>query len=111
MIEEFATRIHFVHLRQVRREDDRIFHEAAHLDGSSNMTAIIHKLLAEEKRRRRAGRSDHEIPMRPDHGHLMADDIVKNSYPGYSLVGRLKGLAELRGVVRGLKYAVPDLAD
>jgi mannonate dehydratase len=49
--------------------------------------------------------------MRPDHGHLMADDIHKNSYPGYSLVGRLKGLAELRGVVHGLKYAVPDLGN
>jgi mannonate dehydratase len=109
MVDEFAARIHFVHLRQVRREADRVFHEAEHLGGSSDMVGIIHRLLREEIRRRGEGRSDHEIPMRPDHGHLLADDVGKNCYPGYSLVGRLKGLAELRGVVHGLKYAVPEL--
>jgi mannonate dehydratase len=111
MIEEFAARIHFVHLRQVRREPNGSFHEAEHLAGSSDMVGVVRKVLEEETRRRNAGRQDHEIPMRPDHGHLLADDIHKNSYPGYSLVGRLKGLAELRGVIQGLKYAVPELAD
>jgi mannonate dehydratase len=110
MVEEFAARIHFVHLRQVQREGDGSFHEAEHLDGSSDMTGIIHRFLLEEKRRRSEGRLDHEIPMRPDHGHLLADDVRKNAYPGYSLVGRLKGLAELRGVIAGLKYAMPELA-
>jgi mannonate dehydratase len=110
MIREFASRIHFAHLRQVTREADGSFHEAEHLAGSSDMVGVVHALLVEEARRRHEGRSDREIPMRPDHGHLLADDIYKKVNPGYSLVGRLKGLAELRGVVQGLKYAVPGLA-
>jgi mannonate dehydratase len=111
MVRDFAPRIHFVHLRQVTREQDGSFHEAAHLEGTSDMVGVIRSLLEEEKRRRSEGREDHEIPMRPDHGHLMADDIVKEVNPGYSLIGRLKGLAELRGAVQGLKYAIPELGD
>ncbi len=111
MAREFGSRIHFVHLRQVTRESDRSFHEAEHLAGSSDMVGVIRVVLEEEARRRRASRLDHEIPMRPDHGHLLADDIGKKVNPGYSLVGRLKGLAELRGVMRGLKYAFPELDD
>lgn len=110
MAREFGARIHFVHLRQVTREPDGSFHEADHLAGSSDMVGVIRAMLEEEAHRRRAGRPDHEIPMRPDHGHLLADDIGKKINPGYSLVGRLKGLAELRGVVNGLKYAIPELA-
>jgi mannonate dehydratase len=110
MAREFGARIHFVHLRQVRREPDGSFHEAEHLSGSSDMVGVIRTLLEEESRRRRVSRPDHEIPMRPDHGHLLADDIGKKVNPGYSLVGRLKGLAELRGVMQGLKYASPDLS-
>jgi len=110
MVREFGSRIHFAHLRQVQREPDGSFHEAEHLDGSSDMVGVIRILLEEEALRRKAGRPDHEIPMRPDHGHLLADDIGKKVNPGYSLVGRLKGLAELRGVMRGLKAALPDLA-
>lgn len=105
MVREFAARIHFVHLRQVAREADGSFYEAEHLNGSSDMVGVIRALLQEEARRREAGREDHEIPMRPDHGHLLADDIEKKTNPGYSYVGRLKGLAELRGVVRGLSYS------
>ncbi|MFZ1930196.1 MAG: mannonate dehydratase [Candidatus Sulfotelmatobacter sp.] len=111
MAREFGSRIHFVHLRQVTREPDGSFHEAEHLAGSSDMVGVIRILLEEEARRRQTGRSDHEIPMRPDHGHLLADDIGKKINPGYSLVGRLKGLAELRGVMRGLKHAIPELAE
>jgi mannonate dehydratase len=110
MVREFGSRIHFAHLRQVTREPDGSFHEAEHLAGSSDMVGVIRAIMQEEAQRRRAGRPDHEIPMRPDHGHLLADDIGKKVNPGYSLVGRLKGLAELRGVMQGLKHAIPDLA-
>ena len=111
MVREFSSRIHFVHLRQVTRELDGSFHEAEHLAGSSDILGVIRALLEEEARRRRVGRGDHEIPMRPDHGHLLADDISKKVNPGYSLVGRLKGLAELRGVMQGMKHAIPELAE
>ena len=111
MVNEFAARIHFVHLRQVGREPDGSFYEAEHLRGGSDMVGAIRQLLKEEARRRMQNRPDHEIPMRPDHGHLLADDISKTVNPGYSLVGRLKGLAELRGVMQGLKYAIPELAN
>jgi mannonate dehydratase len=110
MAREFGSRIHFAHLRQVTRESAGSFHEAEHLAGSSDMVGVVRILLEEEARRRQAGRADHEIPMRPDHGHLLADDIDKKINPGYSLVGRLKGLAELRGVMRGLKHAIPELS-
>ena len=111
MAREFGVRIHFVHLRQVTKESDGSFHEAEHLGGSSDMVGVIRAVLEEEARRRGASRADHEVPMRPDHGHQLADDIGKKVNPGYSLVGRLKGLAELRGVIKGLKYVIPELAD
>jgi mannonate dehydratase len=109
MAREFGARIHFVHLRQVTRESDGSFHEAEHLAGSSDMAGVIKAMLEEEARRRHTARADHEIPLRPDHGHLLADDIGKKVNPGYSLIGRLKGLAELRGVIQGLKHALPEL--
>lgn len=110
MIGEFAPRIYFVHLRQVVREADCSFYEAEHLHGSSDMVGVIRALLGEESRRRRANRKDHEIPMRPDHGHLLGDDIDKKSNTGYSYVGRLRGLAELRGVMDALRYVIPEFA-
>jgi mannonate dehydratase len=111
MVEEFASRIYFAHLRQVMREPDGSFYEAEHLRGSSDIAGVICELLKEEARRQKQNRTDHEIPMRPDHGHLLADDVSRQVNPGYSLVGRLKGLAELRGVIHGLRYAIPDLAN
>jgi mannonate dehydratase len=104
MIAEFAPRIHFAHLRNVKRQEHGSFFEAEHLDGDTNMVAVVEALLVEERRRRETGRSDHEIPMRPDHGHLLVDDIGKVVNAGYSCIGRLKGLAELRGVMRALEY-------
>jgi mannonate dehydratase len=111
MVDEFASRIHFAHLRQVVREPDGSFCEAEHLRGSSDMVGVICALLREEARRKKQNGLDHEIPMRPDHGHLLADDISREVNPGYSLVGRLKGLAELRGVMQGLKYGIPELTN
>ncbi|TPJ31258.1 mannonate dehydratase [Mesorhizobium sp. B2-8-3] len=104
MIKEFAERIHFVHLRNVTIEDDGSFHEAEHLEGGTDMAHVILALMQEEARRRKEGRADWRIPMRPDHGHLLADDIGKARInPGYSLIGRLKGLAELRGIMRAVE--------
>ena len=103
MTAEFCQRIHFAHLRNVKRLEHGSFYEAAHLDGDTDMVAVVAALLAEERRRREAGRPDHEIPMRPDHGHLLVDDIGKVVNAGYSCIGRLKGLAELRGVMRALE--------
>jgi mannonate dehydratase len=93
------------------REPDGSFYEAEHLRGSSDMVGVICALLKEEIRRKQQNRIDHEIPMRPDHGHLLADDILCTANPGYSLVGRLKGLAELRGVIQGLRYRIPELVN
>ena len=100
MAREFGPRVHFVHLRNVKREPDGSFFEADHLDGDTDLVALVAELMTEEKRRRAEGRADAEIPMRPDHGHLLGDDRVKRMNPGYSFIGRLKGLAELRGVMR-----------
>ncbi|MDP1732211.1 MAG: mannonate dehydratase [Devosia sp.] len=100
---EFAGRIHFAHLRNVTCEPDGSFFEDGHLDGGTDMVAVIDILLREENRRR-AGGDTMPIPLRPDHGHLLADDIGKTVNPGYSFIGRLKGLAEIRGVVRALEH-------
>ena len=97
MARQLGPRVSFAHLRNTTREPDGSFYEAEHLDGDTDMVGVVEALLAEE---RRSGR---QIPMRPDHGHLLADDIHKKTNPGYSLVGRLKGLAELRGVMRTLE--------
>jgi mannonate dehydratase len=102
MVREFAPRIHFVHLRNVTSEPDGSFHEADHLGGSTDMPAVVIALMQEQERRKAEGRADWHLPMRPDHGHLLADDIGKARInPGYSLIGRLKGMAELRGVMHG----------
>lgn len=105
MAREFASRINFAHLRDVAIEPDGSFVEAAHLEGRSDIYAILRTLLAEEARRRNEGRGDHLIPMRPDHGHLIGDDIDKPTNPGYSLIGRLKGLGELHGVLHAIGRA------
>jgi mannonate dehydratase len=100
MASEFGPRVHFVHLRNVKREPDGSFFEADHLGGDVDLIALVAELMKEEARRRAEGRVDAEIPMRPDHGHLLGDDRLKRMNPGYSFIGRLKGLAELRGVMR-----------
>lgn len=106
MANEFAPQIHFAHLRNVSKEDDFSFHEAEHLEGDTDMVRVVEALMREEKRRAATGRSDCEIAMRPDHGHAIIDDIGKSVFPGYSCIGRLKGLAELRGIMRALETFV-----
>ncbi len=97
MIEKFKNRIHFLHLRNVKREDDGSFYEDHHLEGSSDMFEIVKAVLKIEKER------NISLPMRPDHGHQMLDDLKhNNSYAGYTAIGRLKGLAELRGLSLGI---------
>ncbi|MVA74130.1 mannonate dehydratase [Agrobacterium vitis] len=100
----FAERIHFAHLRNVAKEPDGSFQEAAHLDGDTDMVTLIAVLIAEERRRKADGRADFDIPFRPDHGHELLDDVSRGTHPGYPLVGRLRGLAELRGVIRTLSH-------
>jgi len=94
MAKAFGPRIHFAHLRNTTREADGSFYEAEHLDGDTDMIGVVAALRDVETKEGRT------IPMRPDHGHLIVDDIGKKVNPGYSCIGRLKGLAELRGVMR-----------
>ncbi|KAA0009923.1 mannonate dehydratase [Billgrantia pellis] len=98
MARRFGPRIYFAHLRSTRREtpDPRSFHEAPHLDGDVDMVAVIQALVEEERRREREGGP--RLPLRPDHGHHILDDQDRDTRPGYPLYGRMKGLAELRGV-------------
>ncbi|MCC2608782.1 mannonate dehydratase [Neorhizobium petrolearium] len=103
MAKEFGPDIHFAHLRNVTREGDGSFHEAEHLEGDTDMVRVVMVLMAEEKRRKADGRADWQIPMRPDHGHAIVDDIGRKVNPGYSCIGRLKGLAELRGIMRTIE--------
>lgn len=100
----FASRIWFAHLRNVRKDPDGSFEEAAHLEGDTDMVELTAVLLEEEARRREAGDEDWEVPFRPDHGHELLDDAGRNTHPGYPLIGRLRGLAELRGVIAGLSH-------
>jgi mannonate dehydratase len=103
MIERLGTHIHFLHLRNVKRETDGSFYEADHLGGSTDMYAVMKGIIREQKKREEGGRDDIAIPMRPDHGHKLLDDFNYNTFPGYSAIGRLKGLAELRGLEMGIK--------
>ena len=106
MMDRFGPKVHFLHLRNVKRDSTALagsFHEAEHLEGDTDMVALISAILREEARRSAEGRADAILPMRPDHGQELADDLGRGGQPGYPLIGRLRGLAELRGVERALQ--------
>ncbi len=106
MMERLGDRVHFLHFRNVTRETPGVlcsFHEAEHLGGDTDMVALMEAALKEEARRRAEGRADWSIPMRPDHGQDILDDLGRRAQPGYPSIGRLKGLAELRGLRAALE--------
>lgn len=103
MILRFGHRIHFLHLRNVKRENGRNFYESNNLEGDVEMAKIMHAIIKEQLRRKNEGRKDLNIPIRPDHGHIMLNDFENDTLPGYAAIGRLRGLAELRGLESGLR--------
>ncbi|RBO52753.1 mannonate dehydratase [Rhodovulum sp. BSW8] len=106
MMDRLGDRVHFLHLRNVTRETGAVFgsfHEAEHLGGDTDMVALVEAALREEARRRASGRADWSIPFRPDHGQDILDDLGRRAQPGYPSIGRLKGLAELRGIIAALE--------
>ena len=112
MMDRLGDRVHFLHLRNVQRQSDDImgsFYEAEHLGGGTDMVAMIAAVLREEGRRRAAGRSDCSIPFRPDHGQDILDDLGRKAQPGYPAIGRLKGLAELRGIMTALQHPLEGI--
>ena len=112
MMERLGDRVHFLHLRNVQLESDApvgSFHEAEHLGGGTDMVALIAAVLSEETKRRAAGRADASIPFRPDHGQNILDDHTRHTQPGYPAIGRLRGLAELRGIMMALSH--PRMGD
>jgi mannonate dehydratase len=106
IFDKFTDRIHFIHLRSIQREGEGNFFEANHLEGDVDMFSIVYAIIKEEQKRKKEVFTDWEIPMRPDHGHQMLDDLNKKTNPGYSVIGRLRGLSEIRGLALGISKII-----
>ena len=103
MVQRLGAKINFAHLRSTQRDIDGSFHEASHLRGDVDMYNVILAILKEQKKRQSVYRPDDVIPMRADHGHTLLDDLKKKTNPGYSAIGLLRGMAELRGLEMGIE--------
>ena len=110
IVRRLGPKIHAVHLRSLQREADGVFYEANHLEGSVDMPAVVRALLEEQAARRRSGRRDWQVTLRPDHGHMMLDDFKRPApaCPGYPIIGRMRGLAELRGLQVGISRMLKE---
>lgn len=106
LFEKYADRVHFLHLRATKILENGDFYESEHLDPSVNLAAVMKVIVEEQIRRKESGRTDYNVPIRPDHGHKILDDFNRKGNPGYPLIGRLKGLAEISGLEMGVKCAI-----